>query len=60
VETQHRPVRSPGDKLPSRNELTKIYAVTPMTMQNALRKLRDEGLIVSRQGKDAILFHQDE
>ena len=60
VETQHRPVRSPGDTLPSRNELAKTYVVAPMTVQNALRELRDEGLIVSRQDKDAILFHQDE
>ena len=41
---------SPGDKLPSRNELAQTYNVAPMTVQNALRELREEGLIVSRQG----------
>jgi DNA-binding transcriptional regulator YhcF (GntR family) len=41
---------SAGDKLPSRQELAKSYNVAPMTVQNALRELREEGLIVSRQG----------
>ncbi|MEJ3652791.1 GntR family transcriptional regulator [Actinomycetes bacterium KLBMP 9759] len=39
-----------GEKLPSRNELAKRYDVAPMTVQSALRLLREEGLIVSRQG----------
>ena len=40
----------PGDKLPPRAELAKTYNVAPMTVQSALRELREEGLIVSRQG----------
>jgi DNA-binding GntR family transcriptional regulator len=40
----------PGDQLPSRTNLAKDYAVAPMTVQAALRELREEGLIVSRQG----------
>ncbi len=40
----------PGEKLPSGNELAKRYGVARMTVQQAIRLLRDEGLIVSRQG----------
>jgi DNA-binding transcriptional regulator YhcF (GntR family) len=40
----------PGDKLPSGPELAKHYGVARMTVQQALRLLRDEGLTVSRQG----------
>jgi DNA-binding transcriptional regulator YhcF (GntR family) len=41
---------APGDKLPSGNELAQRYGVARMTVQQAMRLLRDEGLIVSRQG----------
>jgi DNA-binding transcriptional regulator YhcF (GntR family) len=41
---------APGDKLPSGNELAQRYGVARMTVQQAIRVLRDEGLIVSRQG----------
>jgi DNA-binding transcriptional regulator YhcF (GntR family) len=41
---------APGEKLPSGNELAKRYSVARMTVQQAIRLLRDEGLIVSRQG----------
>ncbi len=41
---------APGEKLPSGNELAKRYGVARMTVQQAVRLLRDEGLIVSRQG----------
>lgn len=40
----------PGEKLPSGNELASRYGVARMTVQQAIRVLRDEGLIVSRQG----------
>jgi DNA-binding transcriptional regulator YhcF (GntR family) len=49
-----------GDKLPSRNELAKRYEVAPMTVQNALRELRDEGLIVSRQGSGVFVRERTE
>jgi DNA-binding transcriptional regulator YhcF (GntR family) len=41
---------APGEKLPSGNELASRYGVARMTVQQAIRILRDEGLIVSRQG----------
>ncbi len=39
-----------GEKLPSGSELAQRYGVARMTVQQAIRLLRDEGLIVSRQG----------
>lgn len=41
---------APGDKLPSGPELSKRYGVARMTIQQAVRVLRDEGLVISRQG----------
>ena len=41
---------APGEKLPSQAELAKRYGVARMTVQQSLRILRDENLIVSRQG----------
>jgi len=49
-----------GDKLPSRSELAKKYEVAPMTVQNALRELREEGLIVSRQGSGVYVRERTE
>src|SRR6476469_469690 len=51
---------TPGDKLPSRSELAKTYDVAPMTVQNALRELREEGLIVSRQGSGVFVRERTE
>lgn len=51
---------SAGDKLPSRNELAQTYNVAPMTVQNALRELREEGLIVSRQGSGVFVRERTE
>jgi DNA-binding transcriptional regulator YhcF (GntR family) len=51
---------TPGDKLPSRQELAKTYNVAPMTVQNALRELREEGLIVSRQGSGVFVRERTE
>lgn len=41
---------APGDKLPSGPELAAQFKVARMTVQQAIRLLRTEGLIVSRQG----------
>lgn len=40
----------PGDKLPSGPDLAEQFGVARMTVQTAIRLLRDEGLVVSRQG----------
>jgi DNA-binding transcriptional regulator YhcF (GntR family) len=40
----------PGDQLPSGSQLAARYGVARMTVQQAIRVLRDEGLVVSRQG----------
>ncbi|MEU4454749.1 GntR family transcriptional regulator [Nocardioides sp. NPDC023903] len=40
----------PGEKLPSQHELSQTYGVARMTIQQALRVLKEEGLTVSRQG----------
>lgn len=41
---------TPGERLPSQAELSQRYGVARMTIQQALRILKDEGLTVSRQG----------
>ncbi len=41
---------TPGERLPSQSELSRRYGVARMTVQQALRVLKDEGLTVSRQG----------
>jgi DNA-binding transcriptional regulator YhcF (GntR family) len=41
---------APGDKLPSGSDLAQRYGVARMTVQQAMRLLREEGLVVSRQG----------
>ena len=41
----------PGGRLPSVNELASTYGVAKMTVQKALNELREEGLIVSWQGR---------
>ncbi|MGL5823707.1 MAG: GntR family transcriptional regulator [Nocardioides sp.] len=40
----------PGDQLPSQADLARRYGVARMTIQQALRILKDEGLTFSRQG----------
>ncbi|MET9260345.1 winged helix-turn-helix domain-containing protein [Amycolatopsis sp. NPDC004079] len=40
----------PGDRLPSSPALRKRYGLAPMTVQSAIRELRTEGLVASRQG----------
>lgn len=47
----------PGEKLPSIRDLADEYGVAPQTMQNALRELRNAGLVVSQQGRG--LFVRD-
>lgn len=40
----------PGDKIPSQNELAASYGVSRMTVNQSLRVLRDEGLLLTRPG----------
>jgi GntR family transcriptional regulator len=42
---------APGARLPSIRELAKSYGISPQTVQNALRELRQEHLVVSQQGR---------
>jgi DNA-binding GntR family transcriptional regulator len=42
---------TPGQKLPSRRNLARQYGVAPMTINHAMAVLRDEGLVVSYQGR---------
>jgi DNA-binding GntR family transcriptional regulator len=48
----------PKSRLPSRTELVEHFAVSPMTIQHALRVLREEGVTVSRQG-DGVFVRED-
>ena len=50
----------PGEKLPSGPELAKRYSVARMTVQQAVRVLRDEGLVVSRQGSGVFVRERTE
>ncbi len=51
---------APGERLPSQNELAERYGVARETVKAALRTLRDERLIVSRQGSGAYVRAQTE
>ena len=42
---------SAGERLPSIRKLAAEYGISPQTVQNALRELRNEHLIVSQQGR---------
>ncbi|MFF5204558.1 GntR family transcriptional regulator [Streptosporangium sp. NPDC000396] len=50
----------PGEKLPSGTELATTYGVARMTVQQAIRLLRDEGLVVSRQGSGVFVRERTE
>lgn len=50
----------PGEKLPSGPELSKRYKVARMTAQQAIRILREEGLVVSRQGSGVYVKERTE
>jgi GntR family transcriptional regulator len=47
----------PGDRLPSVRQLADAQGVAAMTVQHALKVLRDEGLVVSQPGRG--LFVQE-
>ncbi|MGW4109502.1 GntR family transcriptional regulator [Actinosynnema sp. NPDC004786] len=49
-----------GDKLPSLAELQAKYGRAVMTLQKALDLLRNEGLVISRQGEGTIVVKKPE
>jgi DNA-binding transcriptional regulator YhcF (GntR family) len=51
---------APGERLPSQNDLAERYGVARETVKSALRILRDERLVVSRQGSGAFVRAQTE
>jgi DNA-binding transcriptional regulator YhcF (GntR family) len=51
---------SPGERLPSGPELARHYRVARMTVQQALKVLRDEGLIFSRAGSGVFVRERTE
>jgi DNA-binding transcriptional regulator YhcF (GntR family) len=53
-------VFKPGEKIPSGTELAKQYGVARMTVQQALRVLKDEGLVQSRQGSGVYVRERTE
>lgn len=50
----------PGDQLPSFSELAEHFGVAQMTIQKAVGILRDEGLIVTRQGRGSFVRQRTE
>ena len=46
---------TPGQKLPSGRNLARQYGVAPMTINHAMAVLRDEGLVVSYQGRGVFI-----
>lgn len=40
-----------GEQLPSRTDLASRFGVSPMTVSNAMRLLRDEGVVASVPGR---------
>jgi DNA-binding GntR family transcriptional regulator len=47
-----------GDRLPSIRELRERYGIASMTVQNALRLLRSEGLVYAVPGRGSFVRHQ--
>ncbi|BBY34313.1 GntR family transcriptional regulator [Mycolicibacter minnesotensis] len=50
----------PGEKLPSGQQLAQRYGVARMTVQQAIRALREEGLVVSRTGSGVYVRERTE
>ena len=48
----------PGSQLPSGHQLAEFFGVARMTVQNALRTLRDEGFVDSRTGSGVFVRDQ--
>lgn len=48
----------PGAQLPPGRELAEFFGVAPMTIQQAVRTLRDEGFVTSRMGSGVFVSKQ--
>lgn len=53
-------VLAPGKRLDSSRQLAARYGVAPMTVHQALRVLRDEGLVDTLQGRGAFVRDENE
>lgn len=51
---------SPGQKIPTENELTQLYGVSKITIRKAMQKLTDEGVIQKVQGKGTFISYKKE
>jgi DNA-binding transcriptional regulator YhcF (GntR family) len=51
---------APGEKLPSGPELAKRYGIAKATAENAIRLLKEEGLVVARQGSGVFVRERTE
>ncbi|WP_188020397.1 histidine utilization repressor [Deferribacter autotrophicus] len=54
----HKGEWKPGFKIPSENELSKLFAVSRMTVNRALRELTSEGVLVRVQGKGTFVAEE--
>lgn len=49
---------APGDLLPAQSQLATDYGMSPTTVKNAIKILRDEGLVTSRPGAGSYVREQ--
>ncbi|MFJ9517485.1 GntR family transcriptional regulator [Kitasatospora sp. NPDC101801] len=59
VEIETRALQ-PGQKLPSLRELAERFGIAEMTVQSALRVLREEGVIISTAGRGSFVRSLEE
>lgn len=51
---------SPGDRLPTETELAKYLGVSPMTVRNALKVMREHDLVETHRGRGAGTFVRED
>src|SRR5215213_4504500 len=51
-------VRAVGEKLPTEDALCRRFGVSRHTIREALRQLREEGLVASRQGAGTVVVRR--